>query len=157
MTASVLAPKTGKNMKAYRNTATYASPTWVELCEIGDLRIADLSMGMAELKRRCNGFTKNLPSIIQSIAVEFRLISGLGATVYTAIRTAFFAGTCEEYAFMDDTITYTGAQGLRCPCVIEQFPSDQPLEDICGHDVRLLSGYLVSGSAEVDPIWYTVS
>lgn len=157
MTASTLQPRTGKQMKMYRNTGTNASPTWVEVCEVGDVSIADLSMGVAELKRRCKLYTKNIASLIQTIAVEFRLHAGLGATNYSALVAAFFAGTVQEWAIMDDTITNTGAQGLRIPLLIEQFPFDQPLEDVAGHDVRLVTGFLLESSTEIDPTWYTVS
>lgn len=156
MTAATVAPKSGKQMKAYYNTGTAASPTWVEVCDIGDLSISDLTMGLAELKRRCNNFTKNVATLIQSIAVEFRLHAGLNQTVYGALVTGFFAGTVREWAFMDDDITYEDAQGLRCPMITEQFPFDQPLEEVAGHDVRLAIGFLKESSTEIDPSWYTV-
>lgn len=149
-------PKTGHKMKAYRNTGTYASPTWVEVAEIGDLSIPDLSMGLAELKRRAKDWTKNLPSLIQSVAVEFRLHHGLDATNFDAIRTAFFAGTAEEWAIMNGSITTTSNEGLRIPVLVEQFPWDQPLEEVAGHDVRLAVAYHEESGSEIDPTWYEV-
>ncbi len=150
-------PSTGHKMKFYRNTATHASPTWVEIDEIGDLSIADLTMGLAELKRRANGFTKNLPSIMQSIAVEFRLHFGLDSATFTVLRSAFFAGTVIEYAIMNDAIADEDSEGLTLPGIIEQFPWDQPLEEVSGHDVRLATGYLVETSTEIDPAWLVVA
>lgn len=149
-------PKTGHKMKLYRNSGTPTTPVWALVDEVGDVSIPDLSRGLAELKRRANEFTKNLASLIQSIAIEFRLHYGLGATQYNAVRQAFFSGTPEEWAIMDGDITENGSQGLRLPVIVEQFPWDQPLEDVSGHDVRLAVAYMVDGSTEVDPSWYTV-
>ena len=149
-------PNVGHKMKLYRNTGTHASPAWSEVAEVGDVSIPDLSMGLAELKRRGSDFTKNLPTMIQSIAVEARLIHGLDTTTFAAIRTAFFAGDVEEYAVMDGDITVSGSQGLRVPALVEAFPWDQPLEDVSGHDIRLAVAYLEESGSEVDPDWYTV-
>lgn len=151
-------PITGQKMKAYLNNGTHAVPTWLELTNIGDLQIADLTRNMAELKRRNNDFTKNLPSLLSTIAVEFRLHFGLGKTVFDIVRGDFFAGTCREWAIMNGTISVTGNQGLTLPALVQNFPWDQALENVAGHDVRLCTGYLedsVNGG-EIDPYWYNV-
>lgn len=150
-------PKTGHQMKAYRNTGTYDTPVWGEVGNIGDLSVSDLTRGLAELKRRGNNFTKNLASLIQSIAVEFRMPHGLGMTTFNALQTAFFAGTAEEWAIMDGDITVDDAQGLRCPFLLENFPWDQNLEEVSGHDIRLAIAYMEEADGtEIDPSWMTV-
>jgi hypothetical protein len=150
-------PKTGHKMKAYRNTGTFDTPVWSLVDSIGDLSIPDLTRGLAELKRRGNEYTKNLPTLIQSIALEFKLAHGLNMTLFGALVTAFFAGTAEEWAIMDNTITTEDAQGLRCPFLIEQFPWDQALEEVSAHDIRLAIAYMEeSDGTEIDPSWMTV-
>lgn len=149
-------PDVGKNMKLYRNTGTHAIPVWSEIDEIGDLSIPDLARSMAELKRRGNAFTKNVAALIQSIAVEFRFIHGLDATNFDDMITAFFAGTAEEYAIMNADITTIGTQGFLGFFYIENFPWDQPLEEISGHDIRLALAYVEEDSSEIDPEWYTI-
>ena len=67
-------PKVGHKMKLYRNTGTNASPVWSEIGDVVDVSIPDLSMGLAELKRRSSDFTKNLATLIQSISIEFVLV-----------------------------------------------------------------------------------
>lgn len=148
-------PKTGHQMKLYRNTGTVAVPVWTLVSEIGDVSLSDFTRGLAELKRRANNFTKNLASLIQSITLEFRLHFGLAQTVYESIRDAHLNGTPSEWAIMAGDIAYD-SYGLRCPFLVEQFPWDQPLEDVSGHDVRLAIAYMTSGGSEVDPSWYTV-
>jgi len=150
-------PKTGHQMKIYRNTGVPSTPVWSEVDEVGDVSIPDLTRGLAELKRRASDFTKNLASIIQSIAVEFRLHHGLDPTNFDAIRANFFSGDVEEWAVMNGDITTSGNEGLRLPAIVENFPWDQPLEDVSGHDMRLAIGYMEEASTEVDPEWYTVS
>jgi hypothetical protein len=147
------APKTGHSMSLYRNTGTFAVPVWALVDEIGDVSVADFTRGLAELKRRANNFTKNLASLIQSIAVEFRLHFGLDETVHEAIVADFLAGTAVEWAIYSGAIATVGERGLRLPAIIENFPWDQPLEDVSGHDVRLATAYMISGVAEVDPTW----
>jgi len=151
-------PTTGHKMKAYLNNGTHAVPVWLLVSEIGDLNIADLSRNLAELKRRANDFTKNLAAMIGTIAIEFRLHFGLGKTVYDIIRGDFFNGTCREWAFMNGDIATNGNQGLTIQALVEQFPWDQALENVSGHDVRLATGYKedeVNGG-ELNPYWYNV-
>lgn len=150
-------PSTGHKMKLYRNTGTVAIPVFLEVGEVGDVSIPDLSRGLAELKRRANDFTKNLASLIQSIAVEFRLHHGLDATNFDAIRANFFSGAIEEWAIMNADITVSGNEGLRLPAIVEQFPFDQPLEDVAGHDIRLAVAYFEEpAGVEIDPSWFVV-
>jgi hypothetical protein len=150
-------PSVGHKMKMYRSTGSVATPAWALVSEVGDVSIPDLSMGLAELKRRASNFTKNLPTLIQSISVEFRLHHGLDSTTFTALRTAFFLGTPSEWAIADQAIATVGTEALRCPFLIEQFPWDQPLEEVNGHDVRLAVAYMLDGVTEVDPSWMVVA
>lgn len=149
-------PLTGHRMKAYINTGTRGTPTYVEVSEIADLSISDFSRGMAELKRRANDFTKNLPTLMNSIAVEFRLHFGLGRTVYDLIRAAHLAGTPLAWAFMNGAIATSGHQGLTMPALVEQFPWDQALENVSGHDVRVCVAYDEDAGGEIDPYWFVV-
>jgi hypothetical protein len=151
-----MAAKTGHDMHLYRNTGTVSTPIWTEVAEIGDVSIPDFEMGIAELKRRANLWTKGVASLMQLVHVEFRLISGLGATVYTAIKTKFLGGLPEEYFVADGLAATAGTQGLRLPALVNSFPWDQPLEDVAGHDVRLALAYMESSGTEVDPSWLVV-
>jgi len=149
-------PKTGHKMKLYRNTGTYAVPTWSVVDEVGDVSIPDMSRGMAELKRRANDFTKNLATLIQSIAIEFRLHHGLDSTTFDAIRANFFTGAAEEWAVMNGDIATSGNEGMRIPVLFEQFPWDQALEEVSGHDCRMIVAYMEESGTEIDPEWYVV-
>jgi hypothetical protein len=148
-----MSAKTGHKMFLYRNTGTHASPTWSVIEELSDVNMPDLSRGMAELKRRAKDWTKNLPTLIQSFSIEFKLWHGLGATQFDALRTAFFAATPYEYALFDGAIATTGSQGLIFQAFISEFPWSQNLEEVSGHDMKLAVGYMEESSAELDPAW----
>lgn len=152
-----MAAQVGHQMKLFVNGGTNAAPVWAEIGDVVDVSLPDLSMGLAELKRRSSGFTKNVATLIQSISIEFRLVYGLDSTQYNAIRTQFFNGEVREYAIMSGNINGSGNEGLRMPALVEQFPWDQPLEDISGHDVRLAVAYDEEGGSEYDPEWFTIA
>lgn len=150
-------PSTGHKMKFYRNSGTIASPTWVEISQIGDLSIPDFARSLAELKRRGNDFVKNLAGLIQTITVQFKMPFGLDNTNFTLLRNAFLAGTNIQYAVMNDDIAEAGSEGLVLPGILKQFPWDQPLEEVSSHDIQIATGFMLNGSgAEVDPTWLTV-
>ena len=156
MTAAMTGPRTGKKMCAYLNTGTVATPVWDTVDEIGDLNL-DWKRAVATLERRANEFAKVLPSLFDVIGVTFKLHYGLDTTTYDLIRADFVNGDVNEWAIMDTDITHTGAQGLRLPVLVEEFPWAQPLTDVAGHDVKLSCAYMEESSTEVDPSWYTVT
>lgn len=149
-------PVLGLHCKLYRNTGTVAIPVWTEIAEIGDLS-AGLARLFAELKRRKSGWVKNVGGLLNMDSFQFRMIHGLDATNFTAIRTNFLAGTVEEFAIADGPIATSGTQAFRLPAQIENFPINQPLEDIHDHEVTLKLAYLESGGAEIDPSWLVVA
>lgn len=149
-------PKTGHSMKLYYNTGTSGTPTWVEVDEIEDLNVSQLQFSVAELRRRANNFTKNLASLEEPIEVEFRLHHGLGETQFDQIRADHFNRASREWAIMDGDITVNGQEGLRCPFFVAGFPWEQNLQDVSGHDVRLVIAYHSESGTELDPSWYEV-
>lgn len=151
-------PKTGRDCKLYYNAGTVAVPVWTEVAEVSDVSIDGLERAVAELKRRANQFTKGLAGLIGMITAGFTLQHGLGATVFTALITNFFAGTPQEWLIANGDVTTAGTQGLRCPFLLSGFPWNQPLEEVSGHECKLSGAYMEDElDAEVDPEWYTVA
>lgn len=152
------APKTGHDCKLYYNSGSYQTETLVEIDEIEDLNVSDFAYALAELKRRKTRWNLKLATTL-SAAIEFKLLNGLGASVFTALRTAFLARTPTEFWVLDGASDVTGVQGLRLTCLITQFPWDQPLEDIASHPVRLEPTYKYDATEadELLPEWVTVS
>lgn len=150
--------KTGGNMNMYRNTGSNATPVWVLVASVEDVNISDLTRSLAEIKRRSSQFVTNLAALIQTIKLAFKLWYGIDSTNFTALQLMFFGGNAEEWAVMDDLITTTGSQGLRCAYIVSSFPISENIEDAASIDVELSTAYYESpvGTA-VDPSWYTVA
>lgn len=152
-------PKAGKNCKLYRNGGTVDTPSWVEIGEIEDAAIDQLSAMLATVQRRANNWTKNVASIFDTITAGFKLVHGLGETMFNLLVADFFNKTPREYLFANgDVGSPNGVKGFRCPFFIKDFPWDQPLTEVVGHEVKLEIAYMEDEEgAEIDPSWYTVA
>lgn len=150
-------PKVGHKCKLYRNSGTYDTASWTLISEIGDVALDNFMLGLAELKRRANNYTKNLATLFQSITLSVDLIHGLGATQHDYLRTAFLAQTPFEMLIADGLVATTNTQGFRCPFIISEFPWDQPLEEVSKHAMKLAIAYMEYESAsvyyEMEPSW----
>lgn len=150
-------PKVGQKCKLYANTGTTDTPVWAEISDIGDTTLDGLELGTAELKRRSSVWTKVLAALFSAFSLNTRLVHGLNKTRFDQIRTDFFARTAREYAVCNGPITSDGTEGFRFAGLLTQFPWDQPLEDVAGHDVVAQHAYYEDENGdEVDPSWLVV-
>lgn len=156
-TTAVVGPRTGDKMSLYHNTGDYGTPTWVEICDIGDLSVDGFKRAMALLERRCNQFGKNIPSLFDPISFNFKLVHGLNSTIFHRMLSDHWYGSPREYAILNDDIAADGAEGLRLPALFEEFPWDQPLKDISNHQCKLSLAYMRYGDTEIDPAWVSAS
>lgn len=148
---------TGGNMFMYRSTGTFTTPVWNLVSAVEDVSISDMTRGLAEIKLRSSQFAKNLATLIETISVSFKHWYGIDSATVTALQTLFFTGIVEEWAIMDAPIALTGAQGLRCPMILSEFPIDQGIENAASIDCVLKTAYWESpAGTQVDPSWYTV-
>lgn len=151
-------PNIGGNLKMYRNTGTAGTPVWVLVASVENVAISDLSRGAAEMKIRSSQFVKSLPALVNPITIEFKHWYGIDSTNFAAMQSMFWSGATEEWALMDDLITTTGSQGLRCACFIEKFNRNEEIDNAVNMDVGLRHSYWESPAGTViDPSWYTVS
>ncbi len=151
-------PVTGADCFLYYDSgADGAGGAWQLIDEVGDVSF-NAGLNVAEMKRRAKRYTKNLASLYDSFTAEFTLIHGLNSAIFDALRGAFFARTVWEYAFMDGVDGTSASEGFRCPMIITQFPFNQPLEDVAGHQIQLSIAYMLdAGSEEIDPSWDTAT
>jgi hypothetical protein len=153
-------PIVGGNCKMYYNSATYSSPTWVEMTEVGDVSIPDLGSNLAEINTRSSKWTRNLAGQMK-LAVEFTYLYKADTTVFDFLRALFFSQGTNEFAVMDGAIATAGTEGLRFPGLIENFPINQNLEEVSMVDTcRLALAYMCDGGTPadvVDPAWMVVS
>jgi Phage tail tube protein len=123
--------KLGLDGKLYRNTGTFASPTWDLITNVKDVTL-NLETGEADVSTRGNNGWRATVGTLKDASIEFDLIWDTSDADFTAVKDAFFNGTTIEFAVMDGLITgagSTGSQGLRATCRINNFSRNEALEE----------------------------
>ena len=143
--------KLGMEARLYRNTGTYAAPTWVEVANVKDLTL-NLEKGEADVTTRANLGWRATVGTLKDGSIEFEMLWDAADAGFTAIQQAFFANTPIEFAVMDAPITQTGAQGLRASFSITKFSRSEPLEEAISVSVTAKPTY-----ADHAPEWMTVA
>jgi hypothetical protein len=145
----------GHDCKLYYNTGTNASPTWNEIKIVGDVTLADLGAGDAEVNLRISDWVLNLPAKLRA-AIEFNLANDIGGTDYDNLRGYCFARTIKQYAVVNGDINTSGKQYFKAFCHFNGFPWSQPIEEVTQHDSRLSLSYQEESGSLVEPAWATV-
>jgi predicted secreted protein len=141
----------GMEAKLYRNTGTYAAPTWVEVANVRDLTL-NLESGEADVTTRANNGWRATVATLKEGSIEFEMVWDTEDTNFTAIQTGFFDNTPIEFAVMDGDITVTGTQGLRATMSIVNFSRGEPLEEAVTASVSAKPTYATN-----PPEWMTVA
>lgn len=143
----------GIDATLYRNSGTYGSPTWVEICIIGDLTL-NLEKSEATISMRCSGW-ELVRAVLKKASVDFKMMYNPGNAGYQAIRDAFLNNTrIECYVCNGDitTASVTTVEGLRATYEVMKFNLGQPLEGAQTYDVTMKPSY----NSHL-PEWFTVS
>ena len=140
----------GMNAKLYRNTATYGTPTWDLVGNVRDLTLA-LTKDVVDVTTRGNNGWKAEVGTLKDGSVDFSMVWDTEDTDFTAMQTAFLAGTLIDFAVMDGDITTPGSQGLRAEFDIMTFSRNENLTEALMVDVSMKPGYSANA-----PIWHTV-
>lgn len=143
--------KLGLDAKLYRNTGTFASPTWTEVQNVKDLTL-NLEAGEADVTTRGNAGWRATLAALKDASIEFEMVWDTADTDFTAIKDAFFGSTGIEFAVMDGDITVAGTQGLRATMSITSFSRSEPLEEAISVSVAAKPTY-----ADNPPSWMTVA
>jgi len=148
-------PATGLECKLYYNTATHASPTWVEITKAINVSFS-ISKGEADQSSRASTWKKGIPTLKElEITFTYRKKTGTDA-VFTALMAAALADTIYEYAVLDAAHTEAGAQGIRAFCTIMSAGNTQDLESTEEVEFTLKPAYKEESDVEISPDWYTV-
>jgi len=142
--------KLGMEAKLYRNTGTYALPTWVEMINVKDLTL-NLEAGEADVTTRGNAGWKATIAALKDGSIEFEMVWDTADADFTAIQQAFFGNTDLEFAVMDGDVASTGSQGLRALMAITNFSRSEALEEAIGVSVTAKPTYSAN-----PPEWMTV-
>ena len=146
-----MSAKAGMQAKLYRNTATYATPTWALVPNVKDLTL-NLEKGQADVTTRANNGWKASIGTLKDGGIEFEMVWDTADEGFTAIRDAYLNDAALELAVMDGDITAVGSQGLRASFVVTNFSRKEPLEEGISVSVTLKVAY-----SENAPEWMTVA
>ena len=141
----------GLNAKAYRNTGSYASPTWVEMTNIKDLSL-ELSTGEADVSTRGSSW-ELMASTLFKANVTFNMIWDPADATFAAVLAAFLARSVFEVLVLDGSRTTAGNQGLRAECNVFSATRNEPLTGALEAAVTLKPTRTTNGA----PTWFTAS
>ena len=135
--------------KLYRNTGTYASPTWEEIGNVKDVTL-NLEKGEADVTTRANNGSRATVGTLKDASIEFQMVWDTLDSGFDAIRQAFFNNASIEFAVMDGAITDPDSEGLRATFYIFNFTRNEALEEAIMVDVSIKPTY-----SENAPEWIT--
>jgi hypothetical protein len=124
----------GLDMKLYRNTGTYASPTWDLISNVKDLTLSE-SRGKADVSNRASDWRKN-KSTLNELMASWKMNYDSSDTDFTTLQSAYRARTTVEFAFADGLIGTSGTQYVRASCELFKFERAEPLEGSVEVDVE---------------------
>jgi len=143
-------PQAGLDCKAYYNSGTNASPTWVEITDAIDVSF-EYGTTTIPIKSRASINMAHLCGLINTGAT-FTLLHTLGTNTVRAALLGIISGRApKQFAFMDQAIATTGAIGLKAYMFLEAMNANQPLEEGMTWDLTLKPAYFVESSAVVGP------
>lgn len=140
----------GLDAVLYRNTATYATPTWSEITNARDVTL-NLEAGEADASRRGGGGWEEVLKALKSGSIEFELLYDNADAEFIAIRDAFFNDTSLDMLALDGDVATSGSQGLRVVCQVMNFSRNEPLTDALTVNVSVKP----TPNADSPPVWFT--
>lgn len=145
-----MSARVGLDAKLYRNSGSYATPTWNELMNAKDVTL-NLEAGEADASRRGSGGWRETLMTLKDGSVEFELVYDSADAEFTALKDAFFGANTVEMAVMDGDIATTGSQGLRATMSVINFSRNEPLEE-----ALTVSVTVKPAPSDNPPEWMTV-
>jgi hypothetical protein len=120
--------RSGFAHKMYRNTGSFGTPAWVEVAEVGDVKIPLLD-GEISVNTRATRFKQFLKGLVE-LKPNWSMPYDPSNANYTALETTGqSASATQDLAFADGPIATTGTKWVRIPeSLIFLGERDEPLE-----------------------------
>lgn len=134
-----MAGKTGLDMKWYRNTGNYASPTWNEITTARDVTL-DLTKGEADLSSRAVTW-KATRGTLKDGSVDAEILYDPAVDDFAVLQSAFLNSTVVDMAFADGAINTSNTQYFRADWEVFGFTRNEPLEDAVTVSIPLRIAY----------------
>jgi len=146
-----------KDAKCYWNTGTHASPTWVDFSDIvGDVSVPD-SMSEQDVTSKGSGGFAMTEVTLQQLEFTLKVFGEPSITLFQTLRSAYYARTKRQYAFVSGAIATAGTQGIRAFCQVTKFERAEQIDGVWTYDVTLKPCKYRESGAIVPPEWMTVS
>ena len=143
--------KLGLDAKLFRNSASYATPTWNEITNVRDVTL-NLEAGEADVTTRGNNGWRATVATLKDGSIEFEMVWDSADDDFIAVRDAFLNKAALEMAVMDGAMTTPGSQGLRASFMITSFSRNEPLEEAITVSVTAKPTYSAN-----PPSWLTTT
>lgn len=144
-------PVIGHDCKAYYNSATAATPTWVEITQARDVAVPDFGNNAVAANSRASNNESFLPGLIK-YGVTFTYLHTKGADTVRDVFTTMVTGrSTKQFAFMDGGIALVGARGVKMFAMMEKFSYSQGQEEAMSWDASLKPAYVIESAAKVEP------
>ena len=141
-----------QNAKFYRNTGTYATPTWDLIGNVKDLTLS-LEKDETDVTTRSSGGWKEFVDGMKDATVEFGMLWDTGDADFDAFQGAFINNTSVEILVLDGLVATTGSEGLRATMMVKSFTRNENLGEALMVDVSLRP----VKNANSAPVWYTAT
>ena len=142
--------KLGVDAKLYRNTGSYASPSWSEVSNVKDVTL-NLEKGEADVTTRAANGWRASKGTLKEMTIEFEMLWLTSDSGFTAIKDAFLNNTTIEFLALDGSISVQGNQGPRAEMDVISFTRNEPLEE-----GMTVSVSLKTTQSDNPPSWYEV-
>lgn len=119
--------KLGLNAKLYRNTGTFAMPTWVEVSNIQDLELSDDMTEFDASVRGGSGFSE-AEATLRNLELTFNMKNNDDQHMI-ALRTAYATRATVDLQVLDGPIATVGTHGVRARWKVFEFGKPQNLAD----------------------------
>lgn len=141
--------RVGVNQALFYNSATYGTPTWVEITAAIDVTLG-LDKSEATVKARLSTWEQTLPAM-KTLSIGWNMIADTSLTPYNVMRDAFINDTLMDLAVCDDAaIATVGADYFRSETYLYQFQVKQGLEEAETVDVMAKRAYSTNAPAWTD-------
>lgn len=147
-------PNPGDLCGLYYNTATNASPVWVEVTKAKDVSFP-IQMGEASADARDSEFKASEVTLI-GIELNFGYQYEPGAdTVFDALMTMALGRTAKQFACADGVIATTGTKYLKFYGKVFGLNGDQPLDGVETKEITVKPVRFYESSVLIKPSWNT--
>jgi hypothetical protein len=147
-----MSSRLGFECYAYRNTGSWASPTWNLLDGVRDATL-NLKKDTADASSRRSKW-KLIRSAMRDGSIEIEMLWDRADPDFAALLTAWLNDTQVDCVFLDDPVATTGAQGPRAWYEVVDLTRSEPLNDTVKAKITLHTAYPQNDVTQV-PQWWT--